>query len=407
MHEDPTVDEFSAAMTTSENTRLASAINRKSAMVAAIWIATTGAVSFLFLPLIIGSIANSLGFASTQLGYIAAADMLGMGLMSATSIFWVRKVNWRTCALLGIGAMVIANLLSCVALSVWSMALCRLLNGLGGGAMIAIGVACQSDHKKADKVFSYFIALEMLVMSIGFIVLPQLENQWPLQGLLISIAAVVLLATPVLRWLPQRGLIREKRKPVLTGSRGHALLDVMSLTGALLFFMSQGGLWAFLARMGEASGMSGGEVGSVLAASSYTGIVGALSAAFLTRRCGALGSFMIVLLGELVSMAMLFGHVDYWQFMAAVLLFQFCWCLAWPLLMSAFNALDCTGRLVLLLFAVAKIGYTLGPAIIGYLIDGNTYTSVIIFSMLVCSAGIGTILILLVSRKRNTALVAA
>lgn len=372
-------------------------VNQLSSVVAAIWLATTGAVSFLFLPLIVDSIAAKFSFSSSELGFIAAADMLGMGLLSATSVLWVRKVNWKYAAAIGLTLLVSANIFSIYAANAWAMGLLRFLDGCGGGMIIAIGVACQSDHKNSDKVFSYFIALEMLVMSIGFMLLPYAQESWHLEGVLVIIALGCSTAYIALKFLPSTGVQRPPRVKV-EGSK-HKTMDIIALCGALLFFTSQGGLWAFLGQMGAASGLALNEVGQVFAVSSYAGIVGALCSGVFTKYIGRIGAFAVVMVGEAVCMFMLFGEVDYWLFMLAILIFQFCWCLCWPLLMHAFNQLDSSGRLVLLLFAIAKLGYTIGPAIIGYLIDDKDFSSVIVFCSMVCTVGLGFIIYLISKAK--------
>lgn len=368
--------------------------HRTRNIVAGIWVATTGAVSFLFLPLIIDSMAGGLGFTSRELGFMAAAEMLGMGLMSALSIFWVRRVSWRKAALLGIMTLVIANLLSMLATGPLTLGVLRLLSGCGGGSIIAIGVACQSDQSRADRVFSYFIALEMLVMSIGFFLLPYVEKAWGLNGLLFVIAVVSAAALVIISSLPERGV--ERKPHVTTGRSGdHRLTFLVAMVAALLFNVSQGGLWPFLGRIGAASGLSVAEVGSVLSVSAFAGIVGALCAGYFVQKIGRIGGFFVVLIGEITFMSLLYGVIGYWQFMIAIFIFQFCWSVGWPLFMGAFNAIDSSGRLVLLFFAIAKLGYTLGPIAVGYLVNGNNYTMVLLFSSVVCTLGVGLVIRLL------------
>lgn len=367
---------------------------RTSNIVAGIWLATTGAVSFLFLPLIIASMASSLGFSNTELGYMAAADMLGMGLMSASSIFWVRKVNWRKTALMGIVAIALANLLSTLASDSLMLGGLRLLSGCGGGCIIAIGVACQSDQSRADRIFSYFIALEMLVMSIGFFLLPYADEAWGLNGILYIIAIVSTGALVILHRLPERGI--ERKHQMTEGqTNNYRVTFFIALIAALLFNMSQGGLWAFLARIGSASNLSASEVGSVLAIAAYAGIVGALCAGYFVQKIGRVGGFFVVLIGEIIFMSLLYGVIGYWRFMVAIVIFQFCWSVGWPLFMGAFNSIDSSGRLVLLFFAIAKLGYTLGPIAVGYLVSDGNYLTVLMFSAIICTLGIALVIYLL------------
>ncbi len=67
-------------------------------------------------------------------------------------------------------------------------------------------------------------------------------------------------------------------------------------------------------------------------------------------------------------------------------------------LLGGFNVIDKTGGLVLLLVATAKVGYSLGPAVMGWLIVGEDYTYVILCSGALVVAGMLTSVLLIRSR---------
>ena len=364
-------------------------IDGRAPTFAAIWIAVVGVISYMFLPLIVGGLADDLGFSHRELGYVGAAEAGGMGVANALAVFWVRKWNWRSVIVVSATLMVVANLWSIEATSFSSMFLARSLDGLAGGSLIALGVACQSDNSRSDKVFGYFIATEMVFSSLGFFVLPSIQADFGVDGIFTALAIISISGGLAALVHPRKGLA--SRDP--TNGNASALkltaVSVLALSGALLFFMSQGGLWTFVERIAVASDIDAVTTGRVLAVSSLFGLVGALGASIVARKIGQLRAFLLVLVGELVCINLLHGHVEVWSYFASISLFILFWSMGLPLMLSQFNRLDKSGQLVILLYAMGKLGYTLGPAVMGLLIFGNSFFYVLVATATICTAGLG------------------
>ena len=67
-------------------------------------------------------------------------------------------------------------------------------------------------------------------------------------------------------------------------------------------------------------------------------------------------------------------------------------------LLSGFYVIDKSGGLVLLLISTAKVGYSLGPALMGWLIFGDDYTFVILTCGALVVAGMLTAAFLIKNR---------
>ena len=63
--------------------------------------------------------------------------------------------------------------------------------------------------------------------------------------------------------------------------------------------------------------------------------------------------------------------------------------------LSAFHLVDQSGALVLLLMSVAKVGYSLGPAMMGWLIVDDDYSNVLLASGVLVVIGLLTTTILI------------
>ena len=371
------------------NDQIADEIDSRLGTFAALWIGVVGVIAYMFLPLVVGGLADEYGFSNEQLGFIGAAEAGGMGLANALAVFWMRRANWRAVIVLSALGMIAANLVSIAISDFEAMFLARLLDGLAGGTLIAISVACQSDNKNADRVFGYFIALEMLTSALGFLILPGVVEGFGVNGVFVALTALSVSGLACALFHPRRGL---DRKQSISGRKegGASLsISIIALVGALLFFMSQGGLWTFIERIAVASKLDSQWIGYALSFSSLCGIVGALGAKRVVDLVGQLNAFLFVLVGEMVAIFLLFGEVGPTQYFVAVSLFIFFWSMGLPLLLTQFNDIDGAGHLVVLLYAMGKLGYTLGPAAMGLMVIGGDFTDVLIFGAVICAAGLG------------------
>lgn len=377
---------------------VAAQINRYATISSAMWMTVVGTLGILFLPLIVTGIIDDLGFSKQQAGYIAAAEMAGVAIISGSGVFWVRRLDWVDAAVLATVVFVAASIFSATSSSFSSMFLARFLVGAASGALLAIGLACQSDSKDAGRIFGYWVACQMTISSIGYLSLPVVRSVWGISGLFVVLAVAGLTAAVAIFFLPRRGITR------LSIGNAQALMrtsNMLALTGALLFFMAQGGVWAFVERLGISSNLTTTEISFALAVSSWFGIAGGLARNWIANFIGNSGPFYCVVLGQLL-MLLLFGlQPGNFLYAAAVCMLQFFWAMGMASLLAGLNIIDESGRLILLMMATAKVGYSLGPALMGWLIFDDNYDVMLLTSGAFITVGV-LICVELVNRKATT-----
>jgi len=378
-----------------EDQELVQKINKTSTVSAAMWMTIIGTLGILFLPLMVGGIIDDLGFNKKQAGYIAAVEMAGVAIASGAGVFWVRRVNWVTIATISTIVFIAANWVSTGIDEYWAMFVSRIFVGGASGALLAIGLACQSDSKNAARVFGYWVACQMTVSSVGYLLLPSVKATWGLDGFLFALTIMGFTTFLSIAYLPKRGLRRTKP---LEKQQETIVASTLALSGALLFFMAQGGLWAFLERLGLAADLTAREIGFALAISSYCGIVGGLAKNWLADAVGVLSPFIFVVIGEVIMLFLFTIISSNVLFAIAVCMLQFFWAMGMASLLGGFNVIDKSGGLVLLLISTAKIGYSLGPALMGWLIFGDDYTYVILTCGVLVVIGMITTTLLIKNR---------
>ncbi len=312
-----------------------------------------------------------------------------MGIANALAVFWIRRTSWRS-IIVWASLMMVASNLASIAISTFPlMFVARLVDGFAGGALIALGVACQSDNSNADRVFGYFVATEMLFSSIGFVLLPVLTASFGVDGVFGALAVISLTGLLAAVVHPRHGAASRESDAGFSLKASASFVSIVALAGALLFFMSQGGLWAFIERVAIASDLPAQQIGNALAISSIAGIVGALGANWISSRIGELRAFAFVLVGEIICIYLLYGELSVIQYATAASMFIFFWAMGLPLMLSQLNRLDQTGQLVVLLYAMTKLGYALGPALMGLMVNGDDFSAVLSTTCVLCVAGLG------------------
>ena len=83
-----------------------------TAIFAAIVLGFAGTGVAMGMPLLVGSMASSLGFSDQQLGYLASSDMTGLFVGSVSASFVVAKINRRLLAAAGLFLVILGNYLS-------------------------------------------------------------------------------------------------------------------------------------------------------------------------------------------------------------------------------------------------------------------------------------------------------
>ena len=89
-----------------------------------------------------------------QVGYLAAADLLGLGIGSFLGVFWANKVNWKWTAILVLASILVFNQLSIWQLeSITILLVLRFLSGLGQGSLLAIYSVHIAQTEKPEKIY--------------------------------------------------------------------------------------------------------------------------------------------------------------------------------------------------------------------------------------------------------------
>lgn len=351
-------------------------VNSRWSIAAIIGCFSIAILIFLLMPIYVGALADSYGFASEQLGILTSVEMLGQVVASLSAVYWVRKISWRRVVALCALILISINLLSAyVAGDYQKLLLLRCIAGLAGGAILAVGCALLGDTDQADRNFGFLVAAEVFLQGVLFATFPALMVEHGVQAFFLALAALAVLVLALSTLLPARGV---EHLPESSSRQGQNRFPIQGLVATALFFVGILMVWSFVERAGVARGFTVERVGSALSISAFISIAGALSASALGDRLGRVFPMLIGLLGVLLSLGLLLLDMPYWSFLLAVSLMATFWNFWVPYQMGAVALVDSTGHYTVLIPLAQSLGAAAGPALAGQLMGDGNYQLIIL-----------------------------
>ncbi|MCK3852585.1 MFS transporter [Pseudomonas sp. W2Jun17] len=320
-------------------------------------------------PAVAAQLASEWQLSPARIGDLFSVELGAMSLATLPAWWWLKRVDWRTAALIAALLFIVANLLSMRADTYAALLALRCASALAGGSLMILCLASAATTANPSRVYGLWVMGQLVVGALGLIVLPGLFERFGLNACYLILAGLMSLLLPLARAFPAgNATAPANHGPSLPGSRWKAALGV----GAVLaFYISLGGVWTFIGALGASVGISPQHSGEVLAIATVMGIAGAASASLIG---GRLPRAMLLLGGYALMVAavlLLLGEPALLRFALAALLFKFTWTFILPLVLACLADLDHSGKLMNASNLVIGGGLAIGPAIAGRLIEAS------------------------------------
>ncbi|UEH05950.1 MFS transporter [Pseudomonas sp. HN8-3] len=336
-------------------------------------------------PAVAAQLASEWQLSPARIGDLFSVELGAMSLATLPAWWWLKRVDWRTAALIAALLFIVANLLSMRADTYAALLALRCASALAGGSLMILCLASAATTANPSRVYGLWVMGQLVVGALGLIVLPGLFERFGLNACYLILAGLMTLLLPLARAFPAgNATAPANHGPSLPGSRWKAALGV----GAVLaFYISLGGVWTFIGALGASVGISPQHSGEVLAIATVMGIAGAASASLiggrLPRAILLLGGYALMV----AAVLLLLGEPALLRFALAALLFKFTWTFILPLVLACLAALDHSGKLMNASNLVIGGGLAIGPAIAGRLIEASGG-----FTLLLLGAAVITLL---------------
>jgi predicted MFS family arabinose efflux permease len=330
------------------------------ALVAAVTLAIPGPLIAAILPVFVGVAADTYELTNRQLGPLASADFAGLVVSAFSGFFWVRRVNWRLAAILGVSLVVVGNLVSGVLGSYILLLVARFVTGVGLGISASVTAACLSDQPSPERGFALAFALQMIFATLVLMIIPSVVEAFGFTGVVGVLGFSKLATLPAIAWLPVRG---ERRMVVKAEWTRRAMPPLLCLLAMVLYMASFFAVKAFFERIAHDGGLTTAFVGPALAFGVFSGFLGAFLATILGDRMGRAKPLIAATIAHLLALLVLLiaGKVTAVTFLVALVLLEVSLNFALPYQIGSVVANDPTGRFVVWHTVASGLGATLGP----------------------------------------------
>lgn len=339
-----------------------------------------GLLMIYLLPQLVGVVSDQFNLTAEQSGFFASTDLIGSAIASISSFFWIRKSNWRKMALLGIAIMIIGNVLSTVATSFTVLSLLRILTGLGQGIAVALTLVMINDSKDTDRNFAIYLIVT-LVFGAAFVeLLPALYAPLTASPIYMAQVALSVVAIPlVIKWIPNQDVeVNEELSEERLSPR-----SILSLSGILLMYLAYGGLWALTELIGTSKGLTPEFIANTLSVSLLVSIPGLIIPIVIGVKFGRtiplfIGGLGLILYGVLIaigtSSSLFFIAVNVGSFGVNLII---------PYMTGILSDDDKTGKGVVMVMPMYAIGFALGPMVLSFFLNGNSFALVSIVATVI------------------------
>jgi predicted MFS family arabinose efflux permease len=340
-------------------------VNRSSAIAAAALLSAVGALPANVLPILLGIFAEWRELDTQQIGMLATSLMGGFMLITAALFFRVRKFDWKKATLTFCVVQFLGFILTVALDGYLTLVVLMFFVGLGAGGVFGVSITSLADTRQPDRnlglaIFAQVIVAAVLVSALPGLVVPA----WGPTGALLTLASLTLLAGGFIAFLPRHGIsessdIPEDRLP------SDAIGPVAGLVGVVLLNVGIFGIWSFLERIGVNAGLSPPFVGNVISVALVVGALAALVPVVFGDRLGRRGPIFCASLTLVFAIIVLSSEMSAFNFVVAVICFNFAWTISVIFQLGAVAMADSTGRYVAGIPIALALGGTLGPTVGG------------------------------------------
>jgi ectoine hydroxylase-related dioxygenase (phytanoyl-CoA dioxygenase family)/predicted MFS family arabinose efflux permease len=352
-------------------------------LAAAILVGTVATLVNNTLPAFLEIVARTRSLTDSQAGLITAADQAGfaIGVIACAQILSkLKRPNWQLTVAIGIGLLIVANLVSISVISFEPFFLIRMAAGIGAGIAITVvyGVLAEGDGARSMGYFNFF--------GIGFawLAIPMMgpiTERFGLGGLFAVIAGLAALAFFVIPALPRMSIRGAEAQAHHMMAREYVTpLGWLMLASMFIFFCGTGAVYAYMEPLMLSRGATNSAADSTVANLVMCSLIASALAAALGSKYGYVKPLIIGFIGVLGSVLLLMGFHSLSAFGVAAIVFGFAMTFIIPYQFEAMVTIDGTSTGAAWVNASTLFGLAAGPAIAGPLITED-YSNVIVLGL--------------------------
>ena len=339
-----------------------------------------GTLGTLITPAILESWAM-LQWSQSQLGLVAALELVTLASGSLSGLYWQRRWPWRHVAFVSLVLAIVANLACVIEHGFIIVCIARSAAGLAGGLLCAIYSAFLANTQSPGKVIAatnfIMIGIEALFVFCAATVFQRLGSN----GLFILMTALSAILVPLLGVLPRGwpgGNRGDARHP--SGAQKRSLIGYLLLLAFVPYIMVQTGVYTFLGEFGRlVAHLSAEQSLRTIGISVVLSSLGSVAAYVLNDRVG-----FVLPIGVAISLtggmmfAMIFASRSPSLFLFNISLLQIAWIALGCYLYSAL--IHYNNLLVPAATSLSSFGSAFGAGAVGVVLEHGGVTATLILT---------------------------
>lgn len=356
---------------------------QQRALIALIGLQALTMVPTAAMPAFVGYYVDGFGYTLQQAGRVASVETVAMAFGQLTVLLLIHPGwNIRRTVFAALCLFIVAQFLSLWPGNHSLFAAARFLSGLcGGGIMFAVAGAFIASLPRPDRPFAVLYGTMFIVGPIGLFALPHVFDAAGARAVYIVLGVLALLSLAGVRYCPQD---RERRTNAVGSASGKRLpLPAMAAVALLLVsftinYISNGGVWIYLDRIGASMSIPESSRGNLLALGMAVGVIGTVAAIACSNRPHR---YLFITLGQillLLSYACLLWIGGKGGYLAGACLLNIAVTFYTPFYLAQMSVIDPSGRSATLGMLGFAFGYGLGPAVLSLFLVGGNFTGPIV-----------------------------
>jgi predicted MFS family arabinose efflux permease len=376
-------------LTSSDLKKSNSIFDQPRAILAAVIISIVGNAVFIGMPMLVGSLADTLGFDEQQLGWLASADLMGIFVASIAASLLVNRVNRQLLVYIGISVAIMANFSSTIFHQFDSLFIIRIIAGLGEGMCYSVGVATIAGTHKTARNFSILLFVLVAVNAIELYTFPSISEQWGVDGIFLFFCAAFVMTYIFVPWLPRTN--KEANNSQIPTSNDHvnkgripAWIPWLCLAAVACVYINVGAFWAFIERLGVDASLSDDFISNTLALGTLFTLSGCAIATWMGNKYGQSKPLIAAFALMTAILFLLAFKVTPISYVVAATVFNFCWLFIDVFQLGTIGNIDHSGKYAALVPGAQGLTQSISPAVAGFILsEGYGYAGV----MMLCAAG--------------------
>jgi MFS family permease len=364
------------------------------AIVALLWLGFVGMTTFQLIPLMTDQLADVYGFGDARAGLVSSWYCGAGFIASLFAFYWLPRWDRKPALFFFLAVGMVAEFSSLFVHSYAALAAGRVFTGFAAGSITCLVLSAITRSSRAEHIYGLYTATVSLFAAAGFIVLsytlPALRDAFG-DGALFAVFSVVWLIGFAAAALVPHGTTSDSSvdgaaasalaagAPAAAPRRpGPKLLSagvLVLIAAPVIFYIANGGSWAYIGRVGTWTGLSDGQVGIALAVSNVFAILGGLTASWQGLRFRIVGPLWVGILLTMSANIIMLARWGMGGYSIANAIGFFFTVYTVAIFLLAFGSVDPSGRLMASGGLAVYGGGALGPVILSQFIPAGSHPS--------------------------------